>query len=75
MNNLMGACFRLLLLSLFILGILTAGSVAQDGYRPSTLVIQGLDSPAGAGSGEPNLYVSADGSVCGAGMSGKLLLH
>lgn len=62
MNNLMAACFRLLLLSLFLLGILTAGSVAQ-GNRPSSLVIQGLNSPAGAGSAEPNFYKGADGRI------------
>jgi hypothetical protein len=61
MNNLR-AFFRLLSLSLFLLGILAAGSVAQ-GDKPYSLVIQGLNSPAGAGSGEPNICKGADGRI------------
>ena len=59
----MRACFRLLLLSLFLLGISTADSLAQEGNRPSSLVVQGLNSPAGAGSAEPNIYTGADGRI------------
>ncbi len=63
MNQRKAAWFRLLLVLLFLLGILIAGSVTQEGKRPSSLVIQGLDSPAGAGSGEPNIYSGADGRI------------
>ena len=62
MNNLMRACFRLLLLSLLVLRIISAGSHAQ-GDKPSSLIVQALNSPAGAGSGEPNLYKGADGRI------------
>lgn len=58
----MRACFRLLLLSLLLLGIITTGSHAQSD-KPSSLVVQALDSPAGVGSGEPNLYKVVDGRI------------
>ena len=59
----MRACFRQLLLSLFLLLIYTAGAVAQEGNRPSSLVVRGLNSPAGSGSAEPNMYTGIDGRV------------
>jgi hypothetical protein len=43
----------------FLLGILTVSSVGQS----SSLVIQELKSPAGAASGEPNIYKGADGRI------------
>jgi hypothetical protein len=58
----MRACFSLLLLSLLLLGIITAGSHAQ-GDKPSSLVVQALNSPAGVGSGEPNIHRGADGRI------------
>lgn len=54
----MKAFFRATSISL-LLAILTLSSAGKT----PTLVIERLDSPAGVGSGEPNLYKGADGRI------------
>ena len=49
-----------LYVSLFLLVFFSAGALGQVSRSPS-LGVQEIDSPAGAASGEPNLYVGADG--------------
>lgn len=51
---------RTLFILLFLLVSFSANVLGQDSKTP-TMPIQELDSPAGAASGEPNLYVGADG--------------
>jgi hypothetical protein len=58
MRNLIRATLALVLVHM-IVGINAPG---QSTVVPS-LTIQEIDSPSGAGSGEPNLYVSANGRV------------
>ena len=54
----MRAFFRAMSVPL-LLGILAFSSLGQT----RSLTIQGLDSPAGAASGEPNIYKGADGRI------------
>ena len=49
-------------LSLFLFIFLSAGAMGQTERNPSP-TIQEIDSPAGIGSGEPNLHTGGDGRV------------
>jgi hypothetical protein len=58
----MSKCFRAAHTFLLLHTVCAFYAVAQSTTLP-TLVVQEIDSPAGVGSGEPNLYATPDGRV------------